>query len=124
MKLSQTRLREIIQEEVARMNEDEHSRRRGLSAGDVYTYVTKNYRGTDEEKMLAGNQVVAKIKSDSGEVSFPLKVTYEKVRNVMKMYPPERMPRRWTPSEELDEVDTSGVEAMAAISPDLGRYDG
>ena len=114
MKLSQTRLREIIQEEVARMKEDERS-----PEGRVYDYVKAKTKYTGDDLITAANSVIAQIKRNAQEAGtstlgelgpLPKIVTIKMMQAAMRVLN----------EEELEEVDTSGMEVIAAISPELG----
>lgn len=114
MKLSQTRLREIIQEEVARMKEDERS-----PEGRVYDYVKAKTKYTGDDLITAANSVIAQIKRNAQEAGtstlgelgpLPKIVTIKMMQAAMRVLN----------EEELEEVDTSGMEVIAAISSELG----
>ena len=116
MKLSQARLREIIQEEVARMNEDERSPEKR-----VFDYVVKNYI-TDKEsdKTDAANIIIQKIRREkdlSGSLG-PDTLLRQVRKTMIETFPKEKLPRSWRPKEELEEVDNAGLEALAAIGGD------
>ena len=113
MKLSQARLREIIQEEVARMNEDERSPEKV-----VFDYVVKNYI-TDKksDKTDAANIIINKIKRKENLVGSlgPDESGLRRVKKTMiETFPKEKLPRSWFKGLEearlgdLDQPDIRG----------------
>lgn len=115
MKLSQTRLREIIQEEVARMKEDERS-----PEGRVYDYVKAKTKYTGDDLITAANSVIAQIKRNAQEAGtstlgelgpLPKIVTVKMMQAAMRE-------KGFLKEEELEEVKPGDLDQTIARDPE------
>ena len=129
MKITPSRLKEIIREEVARMNEDEDER---SPEKRVFDYVVNNYI-TDKksDKTDAANIIIQKIrrkKDLSGSLGPDILLRQVK-KTMIETFPKEKLPRSWRPKEELEEVDVmseripprSSGESPPESPPDLQK---
>ena len=133
MKLSQARLREIIQEEVARMNEDERSPEKV-----VFDYVVKNYI-TDKksDKTDAANIIIKKIRREEDLVgSLGPDILLRQVKKTMiETFPEDKLPRSWfkgleeaksgesppEPPHDLQNLKADAITAIKALSSAQGK---
>ena len=117
MKLSQARLREIIQEEVARMNEDEHS---PSPERRVYNYVKAKTKYTGDDLNRAAHSVIAQIKRNAQEAGtstlgelgpLPKIVTVKMMQAAMRE-------KGFLKEEELEETRIGDLNQTIAQDPE------